>query len=78
MLLTFPVEPSSSNAKVEQLEIISDSVYANSSTLDGRRFAQEFYTKRKADAQNRLASGSQAPAKINSLADSESPAFIPL
>jgi PERQ amino acid-rich with GYF domain-containing protein len=70
MLLTFPVEPGASS-RAEQLEIISDSVYANSSTLDGRRFAQEFYTKRKTDAQNRLASGSQAPSKINSLADSK-------
>ncbi|KAJ9105142.1 hypothetical protein QFC19_003600 [Naganishia cerealis] len=68
MLLTFPVEPGASG-RADLLEIISDSVYANSSTLDGRRFAQEFYTKRKADAQNRLANGSQAPSKINSLAD---------
>ncbi|KAJ9124188.1 hypothetical protein QFC22_000985 [Naganishia vaughanmartiniae] len=68
MLLTFPVEPGAAG-RADLLEIISDSVYANSSTLDGRRFAQEFYTKRKADAQNRLANGSQAPSKINSLAD---------
>ncbi|KAJ9106225.1 hypothetical protein QFC21_001369 [Naganishia friedmannii] len=68
MLLTFPVEPGAAG-RADLLEIISDSVYANSSTLDGRRFAQEFYTKRKADAQNRLANGSQTPSKINSLAD---------
>lgn len=71
VLLTFPVEPAGAEAKADQLEIISDSVYSSSSTLDGRRFAQEFYTKRKADALNRLANGNQAPAKINSLADSE-------
>jgi PERQ amino acid-rich with GYF domain-containing protein len=28
-------------------EIISDSVYANSQTLDGRRFAEEFIRRRK-------------------------------
>lgn len=28
-------------------EIISDSVYANSQTLDGRRFAEEFVRRRK-------------------------------
>lgn len=49
MLLTFPVDPPA-NSRADVLEIISDSVYANSSTLDGRRFAQEFYEKRKADA----------------------------
>lgn len=32
------------------MEIISDAVYANSSTLDGRRFAEQFALKRKADA----------------------------
>lgn len=30
-----------------ETEIISDSVYANSSTLDGRRFAEEFIRRRK-------------------------------
>jgi PERQ amino acid-rich with GYF domain-containing protein len=49
MLLTFPIDPPASS-RPEVLEIISDSVYANSSTLDGRRFAQEFFTRRKADA----------------------------
>lgn len=45
MLLTFPVQADSST-----LEIISDAVYANSRTLDGRRFAEQFALKRKADA----------------------------
>lgn len=30
-----------------EIEIISDSVYANSQTLDGRRFAEEFVRRRK-------------------------------
>ena len=30
-----------------EAEIISDSVYANSATLDGRRFADEFIRRRK-------------------------------
>jgi len=29
------------------IEIISDSVYANSETLDGRRFAEEFLRRKK-------------------------------
>jgi PERQ amino acid-rich with GYF domain-containing protein len=48
MLLTFPLDPDPST-----MEIISDLIYANSTTLDGRRFAHEFVTKRKADATNR-------------------------
>ncbi|WVQ81229.1 hypothetical protein IAT38_003351 [Cryptococcus sp. DSM 104549] len=67
VLLSFPVDPPAS-ARADQLEIISDSVYANSSTLDGRRFAQEFYTRRKADAA-RPASGAAGKQKIQSLAD---------
>ncbi|KAH8917172.1 hypothetical protein BT69DRAFT_691456 [Atractiella rhizophila] len=49
MLLDFPLEPASYH-----LEIISDSVYENSTTLDGRRFANDFVTKRKADALARI------------------------
>lgn len=30
-----------------ETEIISDSIYANSQTLDGRRFAEEFIRRRK-------------------------------
>ncbi|BGP13197.1 hypothetical protein JCM10213_000223 [Rhodosporidiobolus nylandii] len=44
MLLSFPLESSD-----DVLEIISDSVYANSSTLDGRRFANDFANRRKND-----------------------------
>ncbi|CAI2169903.1 14834_t:CDS:10 [Funneliformis geosporum] len=45
MLLTFPLDPPSAT-----IEIIQDSIYANSSILDGRRFADEFVKRRKADA----------------------------
>ncbi len=65
MLLTFPIDPPSSS-RPEVLEIISDSVYSNSSTLDGRRFAQEFYNRRKADATRTAA---KPGTKISSLAD---------
>lgn len=65
MLLTFPIDPPAAS-RPEVLEIISDSVYPNSSTLDGRRFAQEFYTRRKADATR---TGVKPMAKISSLAD---------
>jgi PERQ amino acid-rich with GYF domain-containing protein len=54
VLLTFPVNP---DATV--LEIISDSVYANSSTLHGRRFASDFVARRKADCAGR---GLSSPA----------------
>ncbi|CAG8437931.1 6122_t:CDS:2, partial [Scutellospora calospora] len=45
MLLTFPLDPPPAT-----IEIIQDSIYANSPTLDGRRFADEFIKRRKADA----------------------------
>jgi PERQ amino acid-rich with GYF domain-containing protein len=71
MLLTFPVEPPH---KDEMLEIIAESVYANSSTLDGKRFANNFYMRRKEDAIDRVASnGKSTAAKVTSLADSEFP-----
>jgi PERQ amino acid-rich with GYF domain-containing protein len=69
MLLTFPIDPPAAS-RADQLEIISDSVYSNSSTLDGRRFAQEFYTKRKADATGRTGAGVTKKV-ISSLADGE-------
>lgn len=52
MLLSFPVDPDPST-----VEIISDLIYANSTTLDGRRFASEFVSKRKADAASRRGMG---------------------
>lgn len=45
MLLSFPLDPSP-----DVIEIIAESIYANSSTLDGRRLANDFVTKRKMDA----------------------------
>ncbi|KAK9711629.1 kinesin-like protein [Basidiobolus ranarum] len=45
MLLTFPLNPPPAT-----IEIISESVYASSTTLDGRRFAHEFIKMRKIDA----------------------------
>lgn len=69
MLLSFPLDPSPA-----VIEIISDSIYANSSTLDGRRFAAEFCQKRKADAaaaRTKAGSASGAKAPRVSLADGE-------
>lgn len=45
MLLSFPLTPSP-----ETEEIIAEAVYANSSTLNGRRFAADFLARRKQDA----------------------------
>ncbi|KAK9432838.1 hypothetical protein V1505DRAFT_383985 [Lipomyces doorenjongii] len=42
MLLSLPL------AAPETVEIIADTVYANSTTMDGRRFAEEFIKRRKA------------------------------
>jgi PERQ amino acid-rich with GYF domain-containing protein len=67
MLLSFPLDPSPT-----VIEIISDSVYANSSTLDGRRFAAEFCQKRKLDAaaaRTKVPSGSGAKVPRASLAE---------
>ncbi|OJT13217.1 GYF domain-containing protein mpd2 [Trametes pubescens] len=66
MLLSFPLDPDQST-----VEIISDLIYASSTTLDGRRFAAEFVSKRKVDAAARpkgvTASGSAS--KPLSIAD---------
>jgi PERQ amino acid-rich with GYF domain-containing protein len=67
MLLSFPLDPDASTT-----EIISDTIYSNSTTLDGRRFASEFVAKRKADAHARAKGASilgKAPAKQVSIAD---------
>ncbi|KZT67669.1 hypothetical protein DAEQUDRAFT_385710 [Daedalea quercina L-15889] len=55
MLLSFPLDPDPST-----VEIISDLIYASSTTLDGRRFAAEFVSRRKADAATRAKSGTPA------------------
>lgn len=55
MLLSFPLDPDPST-----IEIISDLIYANSTTLDGRRFASEYVNKRKVDAAARRATAGTA------------------
>jgi len=62
MLLSFPVDPDPST-----VEIISDLIYENSTTLDGRRFASEFVSKRKADAASKR--GAAVAGKPASIAD---------
>ena len=53
------------------MEIISDLIYANSTTLDGRRFAAEFVSKRKTDATTKPKGNgsSNLPGKTQSIAD---------
>jgi PERQ amino acid-rich with GYF domain-containing protein len=58
------------------MEIVSDLIYANSTTLDGRRFASEFVNKRKADAaasrqQGAGGSGTARPASIADVVKSQ-------
>lgn len=57
MLLSFPVDPDTST-----VELIAEMVYSNSTTLDGRHFAANFVSKRKADAAARPKSGPGANA----------------
>lgn len=52
MLLSFPLDPDPST-----MEIISELIYANSTTLDGRRFAAEFVVKRRADTRGSAVAG---------------------
>ena len=49
MLIHIPVDDFTQQLLLlpAEAEIISDSVYANSATLDGRRFADEFIRRRK-------------------------------
>ena len=62
MLLSFPLDPDPST-----VEIISDLIYANSTTLDGRRFATEFVSKRKVDSKG--SGSSTSVGKPLSIAD---------
>ena len=66
MLLSFPLDPDQST-----IEIISDLIYANSTTLNGRRFASEYVNKRKADAATRrgIVGASGPSSKPASIAD---------
>ncbi|KAG0148450.1 hypothetical protein CROQUDRAFT_654965 [Cronartium quercuum f. sp. fusiforme G11] len=61
MLLDFPINPDES-----VLEIVSDSVYAGSATLDGRRFAKEFNTRRHADVMARMNNPKPVATRVNS------------
>ena len=55
------------------MEIISDTIYTNSTTLDGRRFAADFVAKRKADVATQskgpVESGKASANKPVSIAD---------
>ncbi|KAG6885523.1 hypothetical protein C0993_000519 [Termitomyces sp. T159_Od127] len=65
MLISFPIEPDQAT-----IDTVADAIYINSTTLDGRRFAAEFFGKRKADAATRKgATGGKSPAKQVSIAD---------
>ncbi|KAH9927459.1 uncharacterized protein BXZ73DRAFT_90731 [Epithele typhae] len=64
MLLAFPLDPDPST-----IEIISDLIYASSTTLDGRRFANDFVSRRKADATSRKGAAAASVAKGLSIAD---------
>ncbi|KAG5729781.1 GYF domain-containing protein mpd2 [Termitomyces sp. T112] len=66
MLISFPVEPDQAT-----IDTVADAIYINSTTLDGRRFAAEFFSKRKADAATRkgVVSGGKSPIKPVSIAD---------
>ncbi|ORZ23149.1 hypothetical protein BCR42DRAFT_404088 [Absidia repens] len=60
MILSFPADNSVS-------EIIQDIIYANSTSMDGRRFATEFMKRRRADLSN---NGNAAPVAAASFATS--------
>ncbi|KAI0793291.1 hypothetical protein C8Q75DRAFT_889367 [Abortiporus biennis] len=62
MLLSFPLDPDPST-----VELISDLIYANSTTLDGRRFASDFVSRRKASTKASTPAG--ASGKPLSIAD---------
>ncbi|KAG6891097.1 hypothetical protein C0995_014187 [Termitomyces sp. Mi166 len=66
MLISFPIEPDQPT-----IDTVADAIYINSTTLDGRRFAAEFFSKRKADAAARKGAvgGGKSPAKPVSIAD---------
>lgn len=66
MLLSFPLDPDPST-----VEIISDLIYASSTTLDGRRFASEFVSRRKADAAARSKNGAPVGASTKPLSIAE-------
>lgn len=62
MLLSFPIE-----ASQDTIDLIQEQAYANSTTIDGRRFAAEFIARRKADAQPQTSGN--GVIRVTSLAD---------
>lgn len=64
MLLSFPVDNSYS-------EIIQDIIYANSSSMNGSRFASDFITRRKADLDGKLNVVLPKSSSINNNGSSE-------
>lgn len=67
MLLSFPMDPDPST-----VELISELIYASSTVLDGRRFASEFTSRRKADAASRpkgMGTAGKTTSKAISIAD---------
>jgi len=60
MLLTFPIDPPPSS-----IEIIQDTIYAHSSSLDGRRFADEFIKRRKADVNSGGSGGNSSEGRLS-------------
>lgn len=66
MFMSFSLDPDPTT-----IEIIQETIYANSTTLDGRRFAAEFVAKRKADALRNKSGGASgnASSKTISIAD---------
>ncbi|KAF6766497.1 hypothetical protein DFP72DRAFT_866688 [Ephemerocybe angulata] len=66
MLLSFSLDPDPTT-----IEIIQETIYYNSTTLDGRRFAAEFVAKRKADAANRKSGTSAGKAAVKPVSIAE-------
>ncbi|KAK7694173.1 hypothetical protein QCA50_001353 [Cerrena zonata] len=64
MLLSFPLDPDPST-----VELISDLIYANSTTLDGRRFAADFVSRRKASTKTVAPSAGVSVPKTLSIAE---------
>src|ERR1700742_3380637 len=62
MLLSFPID-----ASQDTIDLIQEQAYANSTIIDGRRFAADFIARRKIDVQPQT-QGNDA-VRLTSLAD---------
>ena len=71
MLLSFPVDATS-----DTIELIQEQAYANSTTIDGRRFASEFISRRKIDVKGPSHTSTDPSSKMTSLADGNA-LFLP-